>query len=51
MKKEENEKSKLEELFEGYKGNPEDREVVDWGEDVGVERFWERDSEKQEGKK
>jgi len=30
----------LEELFEGYKGENPQREF-EWGEDVGLERFWE----------
>lgn len=34
-------KGKLEELFKDYEGDSDEREVVDWGEDVGKERFWE----------
>lgn len=34
------EKSRLEELFEGYEGSRE-RGLVDWGEPQGKERFWE----------
>lgn len=30
----------LEELFKDYKGDYKNQEV-DWGEDVGLERYWE----------
>ena len=33
----------LEELFEGYEGENPQKEI-DWGEDVGKERFWENDT-------
>lgn len=34
------EKSTLDELFEGYKGDFKNKEV-EWGVDVGLERYWE----------
>ena len=36
----------LKELFEGYEGENPQKEF-EWGEDVGLERFWE--DEKVEG--